>query len=223
MKKYTLLELMVAMLIFVIMMGILTTTFGAASDISTSESVKVNLMNDANMFYDYLTSDLQSAVVTTFEAPENTDGDPRDVENLQVATDPAENTDRHLDFVAGTSISFYSNVAPYTDTNLVDSLDINPPYITYLFSGSEILRTMDDSHVSGGASPVTGTLLEGVTAFSFQIWSDFAGGNPLTTTGITETPACITFTITIESPSPYGNPVDKAKNARTITKTIYLN
>ena len=61
MKRYTLIELLAAMTIFIIMMGILFRVFTSAATITSSESTKLAILSDANVFFTYLTNDLEAS------------------------------------------------------------------------------------------------------------------------------------------------------------------
>ena len=68
--KYTLIELLISMAIFVVMMGILISTFSMAGDIASSETTKTNILQDASVFYSYLTKDFRGAIASPIEPPD---------------------------------------------------------------------------------------------------------------------------------------------------------
>ena len=135
MKKsnYTLIEIMISMAIFIMMMGILMSTFSVAADVTSSESTKINILKDANLFYSYLTKDLQGTTTDNIEAPSAV------VSNVeQIDRDPDNPTPVLNDFGLKVvlradsnsiinSIEFYSSVYPYSQ-DMKDALAYSPDF-----------------------------------------------------------------------------------------------
>ena len=236
--KYTLLELMVAMLIFVIMMGILMSTFSMAADVASSEGNKLSIMSDSNVFYTYVTRDFGAVLSQPIPAPIYIDDD-GSTSTLQkwdpdATTPPPDKLDDYglnIEYVANEKISFYSDTKEYSSltTNLESSADYVLK-VEYEFKSTEekIVRTMyvwDSLNDSAAFPPEEATILEGVKEFSFTIWENYAGGREITATnGKLETvPACITFNVTITNPNPSIPDIIKERHKRTVSKTVYLN
>lgn len=245
--KYTLLELMVAMLIFVIMMGILMSTFSMAADVAANEGNKLSITSDANIFYTYLTRDLSAVLSQPLPAPITISDSSPYIEKKDPDETSAIRTlnDYGLKMsytVSSTSVklSFYSDTPEYaalTD-DLNDPLSNNVLKVEYEFIKGEnkLYRTMYAWDPT--ASPPTsvddekGMILEGVENFGFTIWEDYAGGRSLATitftTGATSKeldtiPACITFNAELTNPNPDTPQAVKDRYKRTISKTVYLN
>lgn len=216
-NRYTLIELLAAMTIFIIMMGILFKTFTTSADVASRETTKVGILSDANVFFTYITNDLKSMIVDIYPAPENENGVKDDPDSATATVD--DYGDSQLKFTT-TSIECYSNVTPYNETTLVTALGSNSPYIKYELNSEKIYRTMASD--SGGSDSVQGIILEGVTDFSIKLWDDYPGGNELTTSPTSSKPACITVSVTLTSPNPNMSTQLKEKEKRTITKTIYM-
>jgi len=148
-QKYTLIELLAAMSIFIIMMGILFKTFTTAADVASKQTTKIEILSDANIFFNYLTNDLKNIDVQAIERlldNQNAANDPN--ANPSAATNEASGNKLHFDNV---SVSFYSDVKPYDDTSntsysydssntatLVEGLDLDAdnipdlkPYLAY--------------------------------------------------------------------------------------------
>ena len=253
MKKlqYTLIELLAAMSIFIIMMGILFKTFTTSADVAASQSTKVSILQDANVFFNFLNNDLKNIEIEAIEKILN---------NQNAATDPnedaasveADGNKLHFSLTAPVSISFKSGVTPYYDRengnyngyDLIDELDITgsdgipdeKPYVAYEYIASEkvIVRKMypyqtDYVDNSNNYSGTTGSLsddipviLEGVEDFTIQVWEDYPGGTEITTSPIGVAPACVTFTVTLADPSPTMAQTMKDRTKRTITKVVYM-
>lgn len=217
-NRYTLIELLAAMTIFIIMMGILFKTFTTSADVASRETTKVGILSDASVFFTYITNDLKSMIVDIYPAPENTSG-AKDDPDTAAATTIDDYGDSQLIFTT-TSIECYSNVTPYNETTLVTALGSNSPYVKYELNSEKIYRTMASD--SSGADSVQGIILEGVTELSIKLWDDYPGGNELTTSPTTSKPSCITISVTLTSPNPNMSSQLKEKEKRTITKTIYM-
>ena len=244
MKKlnYTLLELLASMTIFIIMMGILFKTFTASADVASVETTRLSIMNDSNVFFQYLTSDVRSLSVDIIPAPESDKG-------LKYRLDTAENDSTSYDFdikkllvtpspvvpTSNVTLEFYSEVTAYNINGVfdVDSDGIPEvtPYIVYEFDSTAGTITRkhftDDTKVSPDDTSTYGSgkepiILEGVTAFDISVWDDYPGGNEITTFPTPTKPSCITFSVTLTTSNPYASSSIKTRAQRTISKTIYL-
>lgn len=180
MKKlhYTLIELLAAMGIFIMMIGILFKTFVTGADIATTETIKMSILSDANIFFNYLTNDLRNInmqAIQRLRDKNNADIDPDDPES-----DPSnEAAGKKMHFTSNGKLSFFSTITPYDDisattyntVNLVDELDSVtkdgipdlPPYVAYELVGDSIVRKMystqaayvdDSNNFSAGVSSV---------------------------------------------------------------------
>ena len=234
--KYTLIELLAAMTIFIIMIGILFKTFTVSADVAASETTKLSIMSDANVFFQYLTSDVRSLSVDIIAAPEADNGEKRRLDSDELTN--AFDFDIKKLMVTPTgnvSIEFYSEVPAYNidgvfDTDSDGSPDISP-YIVYQLDTTTGVITRkhftDDTKISPDDSTTYGSgnepiLLEGVTAFDISVWDDYPGGNQITTFPTPTKPSCITFSVTLTTPNPYASNVLKTRSQRTISKTLYL-
>ncbi|MCM8533212.1 MAG: hypothetical protein NE330_18735 [Lentisphaeraceae bacterium] len=225
MKKlnYTLIELLAAMGIFIMMIGILFKTFTASADVATSETTRLSIMIDANVFYHYLTSDIKAMSIEIIPAPENDQGEKRrlDTDDIQTAEDLK---DKELNVtVTGsvTTIEFFSDITPYNLAPLAGA-----PYVEYRFDSSTGYITRKHFTDSGKSAPVYADepiILEGVEDFTITVWDDYPGGNQMVEFPTPTKPSCITFSVTMTSPNPYASDVIKERSKRTISKTLYLN
>jgi type II secretory pathway pseudopilin PulG len=221
--RYTLIELLVAMGIFIIMMGILFSTFSAVTDVSTNESVKVGILADANVFFGYITQDIREMNVEIIPAPEsegNSGGS---------KTDPEDNTNAVTDYgdskltYTSTSLEFFSEVDPY------EAMATSPPYIKYTIEAasggySKIYRSMWDYDPATKTfdNEQKGLILEGVKTFDIKVWDDYPGGTELTESPVSSKPACITISITLTNPNPNMTTTLRERAERTVTKTVFL-
>ena len=247
--RYTLIELLAAMGIFIMMIGILFQTFVAGSDIAASETVKMNLLSDANIFYNYLTDDIRNIDMLAIQMLRDKDNDDKDPD-VAAPNDTYQATGKKLHFAAG-KISFYSTVDAYND-NIIGNYNgadltilTGSPYIAYELVGTSLVRKMyadQATYVSdeGVYDKLTTTadledttvnvpiILEGVVDFSFKVWSDYPGGTEISTnqSPLSEKPSCITFTLTLKDPNPSKTSLPTAvqeRSYRTVSKTIYID
>lgn len=182
MKKlhYTLIELLAAMGIFIMMIGILFKTFASGADVASRESIKMGILSDANIFLNYLTNDLRNINMQAIQRIRDNKNNAIDPDSTNVDPASKEAEGKKLHFTAG-KISFFSTVTPYDDTSntsysydstipatLVEALDIDAdnipdldPYIAYELVDDKIVRKMyssqdafvdDNNDFSAGAS-----------------------------------------------------------------------
>ena len=250
--KYTLIELLAAMGIFIMMIGILFQTFVTGSDIAASETVKMNLLSDANIFYNYLTDDIRNIDMLAIQMLRDKDNDNVDPDspNASPANETNESTGKKFHFATG-KVSFYSTSDVYNDTDTLNynGVDLTglagSPYIAYELVGTSLVRKMyadQATYVSdeGVYADLTTTaelddttvnvpiILEGVVDFSFKVWSDYPGGTEISTnqSPLSEKPSCITFTLTLKDPNPSKTSLPTAvqeRSYRTVSKTIYID
>lgn len=228
--RYTLIELIAAMTIFIIMMGILFRTFTASAEIATAETTRLGIMTDANVFFQYLTADVKAMSIDIIAAPQNDSGS-----KVQLHTNSTSGafdfSNKELDVISNSTIEFFSDVDAYRlssndfDTNADGIVDLSP-YVQYQFNASN--GTITRKHFTSAAktSPTyteDPIILEGVESMTINVWDDYPGGNEITTFPSSTKPACITFTVTLTSPNPYASNTVKERGKRTITKTLYLN
>jgi hypothetical protein len=151
MKKlqYTLVEILVSMAIFVIMMGILMKTFSVGADVVSSETIKVNILTDANVFYSYLTKDFRGVAASPLTPPSyigvgNTEISNRNPDKTAIALEQYGLSIILRATTANTpdSIEIYTDAKPYgSDMQL--ALDNNPDYellLRYQFDSNKIYR-----------------------------------------------------------------------------------
>ena len=217
--KYTLIELLAAMTIFIIMMGILFNVFSTGAGIMAAESTKVGILADAGVFYNYISNDARSMVVEIIPSPEVEGGS-------KVGTDYEESS---LTFTA-TTLKFASNVEAYSAVQA--AIGANPPYVEYRFDSTSgiIYRKMSNYKDAAAAAAAADTLvenegeiLEGVKAFDIKVWDDYPGGTEITSSPAHSKPACITVSVTMTDPNPDMAQELKDRNVRTITKTLYMS
>ena len=235
---YTILELLVAMLIFVIMMGILTQVATTASDIATTESSKVLLLSDANIFFEHITNDLRAAEIQDIEQYKD---------YLNEKSNPEDDSDTNKDvgkkfYYTSSSIGFFANVDGY-DTNVdgIDDFPTNSPFVHYELDSGKIVREMWDDETEltiaaagrgssvydNNAAPV---ILDGVESLDIKLWEDYPGGAEISPQLVSSkpnhfvdtNPTCITISVTLTNPNPNMAQAVKEKNLRTVTKTIYI-
>ena len=255
MKKlhYTLIELLAAMTIFIMMMGILFRTFSSGADVAATETVKLSILSDSNIFFNYLTNDIRNINMQSIQRLRDNKNDAIDPDH-GTASQEADGKKLHF---TDERISFFSTVRAYHDTdgsnyngvNLVDELDSATkdgiadldPYVAYELVGDKLVRKMystqaayvDDNNTYADLTTVAEldneslavpVILEGVEEFEVTVWSDYPGGTQVDTSQspLSEKPACITFTITLTDPNPYKNATLKARDNRSISKTIYI-
>ena len=119
-KKYTLIELLAAMTIFIIMMGILFKTFTTSADVASTQTTKVEIMSDANIFFNYLTVDLKNIDVQAIEKLLDKNNAANDPNTAAGTTNEADGNKLHFNYYNSSnpiSISFYSDVTPYDDNS----------------------------------------------------------------------------------------------------------
>jgi len=236
MKKlqYTLIELLAAMSIFIIMMGILFKTFTASADVAAAETTRLGIMTDVNVFFQYLTSDVKAMSIDIIAAPENDSGNRAQLHTNDTAS--AEDFSIKELSVSSTSIGFYSDVTPYNtgdfDTNADGIPDISP-FVQYTYNAGD--KTISRKHFTRDPNSSVTTpalaptyseepiILEGVEEFTINVWDDYPGGQEIRSFPSATKPACITFTVTLTSPNPYASDAIKERAKRTISKTLYLN
>ena len=210
--KYTLIELLISMSIFVVMMGILMSTFSMAADIASSETTKINILQDANIFYSYLTRDFKSAIASPIPHPQlanGTDGDP------DFSTHPAVLEDYGLSVSLGATtvnvpdkIQFFGDITPYGSamaTELASSPD-NELLLSYEYDSTakKIYRNLyivntastdfedfpvDRDSILGinsdnNTDGENAAILEGVESFNIVLWRDYEGGDVINTPDI---------------------------------------
>lgn len=218
-QNYTLIELLAAMGIFLMMIAILFKTFSASAEIATRETTKVGILTDSSVFFKYITGDLRSMIVDVYPAIEMEKTGDKKFNPDSTGQPTEDHGDSDLTFTA-TSIEFFSNVTPYNETVLTAALSGASPYLKYELSGSEITRAMasDDT----GSNEQSGIILEGVEAFSINLWEDYPGGTEITESPSPTKPGCITVSVTLTSPNPYASQQLKDSEKRTITKAIFI-
>ena len=233
--RYTLIELLAAMTIFIIMIGILFRTFSASADVAASETTRLSIMTDANVFYQYLTSDIKAMSIDIIAAPRNESNSSSQlhINDTSAASDFSVKelliTPSTVIPTSDVTIEFYSDVTAYNfsdfDTNSDGAPDLSP-YIVYEFDSTNGIITRKHFTDDTKAAPtysVDPIILEGVEEFDIKVWDDYPGGSQITQFPSPTKPSCITFSVTLTSPNPYASSQIKEKAKRTISKTLYLN
>jgi hypothetical protein len=218
---YTLIELMAAMSIFIVMMGLLFNIFVSASTIVVSQSTKVSILSDASVFFTYISKDLSNislSAIPHFLDKNNTQSDP------ESSTPSFKTTSDQLKVETSgsttTLIAFRSDIEAY-DTAAIPST----PYVAYFFDESkgEIYRSMAADEASYGSAETEAIILDGVEKFEIKVWDDRPGGVALTASTFATKPACITINLTLRTPNPNASAETIKQSLRTITKTIYID
>lgn len=218
--SYTLIELLAAMGIFIMMIGILFKTFSASAEVATRETTKVSILTDSSVFFKYVTDDLRSMIVDVYPAIEiEAPSGSKKFNPDNTGQGTTDHGDSELTFTP-TSISFFSNVTPYQEAALTGALGSAPPYVKYEFSGSQITRSMSSD--DAGLNEQSGIILEGVEAFSIDLWEDYPGGTQITDSPSPTKPGCITISVTLTTPNPFASQELKDNEKRTITKAIFI-
>jgi len=218
-NNYTLIELLAAMVVFIIMMGVLFNIFSSAANIATSDVTKTQILSDANTFFRYITEDLKNAQIKGIPAPETTSGG-------------SDGTDFSKDLVfSASSLEFYSDTTAY-DTLAGTMAAGVPPFIKYDYvagtNSGVIMRVMGNGSATTPAISATAPIiLEGVKSFVVKVWSDRPGGNEITSSPAdsstdANTPLAVTITLTLTNPSPTMSDTLRNRADRTLSKTIYL-
>jgi type II secretory pathway pseudopilin PulG len=218
-KNYTLIELLAAMSIFIVMMGLLFNVFVNASTIVGSQNAKVTILSDANLFFTYLSKDLQNISLSDIPRFEDKDYDPAgaadpidpdngDNDSVESGTDP-------LTVIAASKIAFRSSSEAYDGTTSI-------PYIGYQLVGKEVLRSMS-ANAGSYATNSEAIILDGVEELKITVWEDYPGGTELNATSYSVVPRCITVSVTLSTPNPSASAATIEQNLRTVTKTIYID
>ena len=124
---------------------------------------------------------------------------------------------------SATSLEFYSEADPYTDSTYNTALGSNAPYISYEFNNGNVYRNMYLDDGKAGASITDAVILEGVEAFEVVVWKDYAGGTRANSGDVDSKPTCVTVSVTLTSPNPNMATELKEREKRTITKTMYID
>lgn len=214
--KYTLIELLAAMSIFIIMMGLLFNVFVNASAVVGSQNAKVTILSDANVFFTYISNDL--ANISLSSIPQLLDNENGEVDPDAAGADSVATTSDKLTIDA-TTIAFRSDVEYY------HAASFSTPYVIYEFDSSTGTVTRRMREVTGTAvsADADAIILDGVQSWEINVWDDYPGGTPLTATTYDQKPACITIAITLSTPNPSASAETIEQNLRTVTKTIYID
>ena len=242
MKKfhYTLIELMAAMSIFIVMMGLLFNVFVNASTIVVSQSTKVSILSDASVFFTYISNDLSNislAAIPQLMDKDNNEIDPdfgtrggTGTASLEASTDQLkiESSGSSTTLIAFRSDVEYYHDDTYSTPYVYYSLEPSPPTTEdpQLF---HITRRMRKTEAPASEPDTEAIILDGiveldnVAQFEIKVWDDYPGGTELNASTFGIKPACVTISMTLTTPNPNASEETKKQSLRTITKTIYID
>lgn len=224
MKKlqYTLIELLVAMSIFIIMIGLLFNIFVNASTVVVDQSTKVSILSDASVFFTYISKDLSnislSAIPHFLDKKNNqTDPESNDAPSFKTTSDQLK---VETSGSTTTLIAFRSDVEAYNTADIPST-----PYVAYFFDKNkgEIYRSMEMDEASYVSAETNAVILDGVEEFEVKVWDDYPGGTALSASTFAIKPACVTIKLTLRTPNPHASDESKKQSLRTVTKTVYIN
>ena len=223
MKKlqYTLIELLVAMSIFIIMIGLLFNIFVNASTVVVDQSTKVSILSDASVFFNYLTKDL--ANISLNQVPHFLDKDNNQTDPETLGSVSLKTTSDPLKIETASNgnslIAFRSNVEYYHDPSY------SLPYVYYDFTSStgQITRRMrEEEIVTSISADMDAIILDGVEKIEIKAWNT-GSTTALASTTFATKPDYITIRLTLRTPNPNASAEAITQSLRTVNKTIYLN